>query len=333
MSVQFISKHGDIELYRLSDGNSYAEIITYGARIHKLCVPDKNDVLQDVVLGYNTPEEYVGDGGYFNACVGRVANRIGNAEFTIDGITYKLNANEKGNQLHGGFEGFDKKNFDAQIDGEILRLTYLSKDGEEGYPGNVWITIEYSFHNNSLKIRYIAKSDRKTHCNLSNHAYFNLNGDCKDITKHHLTIKASELTDVNEELIPTGNIVNVDGTCYDFRTPHTIGERIDTDDRLMNIGGGYDFNYVLDKTNGPVATVEADVSGIVMNVYTDMPCVQFYSGNFLNGGMGKTIYNKHCSFALETQGYPNACNIESFPSTIIDGEGYSSETVYEFTVK
>lgn len=333
MAVEFVGKYDDIDLYRLSSGKSFVEIINYGARIHKICVPDKNGDLKDVVLGFESLAGYKGDGAYLNAVVGRVANRIGGAKFVIDGVEYKLNANEGKNQLHGGIEGFDKKSFVPTIDGNVLRLSYLSVDGEEGYPGNCSITVEYSFENNRLKIAYKAVSDKKTHCSLTNHAYFNLNGDYENIENHSLTIYSSAITDIDEELISNGKIVDIKNTVFDFSKGKTIGRDISDKNRLFDIAGGYDFNYILDKGVSPVAIAKGDVSGITMSVYTDRPCMQFYSGNFLDGTIkGKAVFGKRSAFALETQGYPNACNVPSFPTTLIDDNAFESVTIYEFGV-
>lgn len=335
MDIKKIGVFDGIELYRISDGESFAEIITYGARIHKLCVSDKNGNLQDVVLGFNSPEEYRKENPYFNAVVGRVANRIGGASFTLDGKKYNLSVNERGNQLHGGLEGFDRKIFTAEILSDGLELSYYSPDGEEGYPANLCVKVKYSFSNNALKITYSAFADSTTHCNLTNHAYFNLNGDFSPITNHFLTIKSNSLTDIDNELIPNGKIVNIENTIYDFSKGQYIGKHLKDHDRLMDIGGGYDFNYIFSDNNGAVCSAYSEKTGIVMNVYTDRPCVQFYSGNFLDGSVqGKAIFNMHTGFALETQGYPNACNIESFPTTRLEkGKTFNSETVYAFEIK
>lgn len=335
MTIEKKGIFDDIELYRLSDGNSFVEIITYGARIHKICVPDKFGVLQDVVLGFDNPVEYKCENPYFNAVVGRVANRIGNASFTLDGIKYSLSANEKGNQLHGGFQGFDKKNFKAKVTQDGLELSCLAKDGEEGYPANLLVTVKYSFQNNALKIEYFATSDKTTHCNLTNHAYFNLNGDFSPITNHKITINSTELTDVDENLIPNGNIIDVKGTIYDLSQGKILSEALNTNDRLMNIGGGFDFNYIFKSGGGISCSAYSDKSGILMKVYTDRPCVQFYSGNFLDGSIkGKATFYKHTGFALEPQAYPNACNILSFPSTVLKkGETFHTQTTYSFETK
>ena len=335
MDIKKVGNFDDIELYRLSDGESFVEIITYGARIHKICVPDRWGDIQDVVLGFNNPLEYKSENPYFNAVVGRVANRIGGASFTIDGKKYSLSKNEKGNQLHGGIEGFDKKIFAAKIVDDGLELSYTSADGEEGYPASLSVMVKYSFENNALKIEYTAVSDGTTHCNLTNHAYFNLNGDFSPITNHFVKINSVAMTDVDDDLIPNGKLLDVNGTDYGLVGGRMISSAIKVDDRLMNIGGGFDFNYILSNNFGEACSVTCPDSGIVMKVYTDRPCVQFYTGNFLDGSInGKATFQKHSGFCLETQGYPNACNIPTFPTTLLKkGEIFHSQTTYAFETK
>ncbi len=332
MEIKRVGNFDGIELFRLSDGDSFVEIINYGARIHKICVPDRLGNIQDVVLGFNNLNEYRSDNPYFNAVVGRVANRIGGASFTLDGKKYLLSANENGNQLHGGIEGFDKKIFKANILSDGLELTYVSKDGEEGYPAKLYVSVKYSFENNALKIEYNAYTDGITHCNLTNHAYFNLNGDSTPVTNHIFTINSFLLTDVDSELIPNGKIIDISDTVYDLSRGRVLADCLNIDDRLMNIGGGYDFNYIFAKQDGAVCSAYSPKSGILMKVYTDRPCVQFYSGNFLDGTIkGKATYNKHTGFALETQGFPNACNIPLFPTTVLEkGKTFHTETTYAF---
>lgn len=335
MDIRKVGNFDDIELYRLSNGDSFVEIITYGARIHKICVPDRYGDIQDVVLGFNNPLEYKGENPYFNAVVGRVANRIGGASFTLDGKEYNLSKNEKGNQLHGGIQGFDKKIFSAKIVDDGLELSYLSADGEEGYPANLSVTVKYSFQNNALKIEYTAVSDGTTHCNLTNHAYFNLNGDFSPITNHVVTINSVVLTDVDNDLIPSGKMLDIAETPYCLKGGRMLSDALKFDNRLMNIGGGFDFNYVLTDNLGVACSAFSPESGILMKVFTDRPCVQFYSGNFLDGSInGKATFNKHSGFCLETQGYPNACNIPIFPTTVLKkGESFHSQTTYAFEIK
>lgn len=336
MEIKNVGNFDGIELYRLSDGDSFVEIMTYGARIHKLCVPDRFGDLQDVVLGFENPCDYRGDNPYFNAVVGRVANRIGGARFTLDGKEYKLSANERGNQLHGGFEGFDRKIFTAQILSDGLELSYVSKDGEEGYPSELCAKVKYSFENNALKIEYTAYTDGKTHCNLTNHAYFNLNGDFSPVTNHVFIINSNCLTDIDSELIPNGYIVDVSDSILDLTQGRVLSDCLKyKQNKLMNIGGGFDFNYIFRNNFGAVCSVWSPKSGIFMNVYTDRPCVQFYSGNFLDGTIkGKATFVKHSGFALETQGFPNACNVPCFPTTLLEkGETFHTETTYSFEIK
>lgn len=336
MDIKKVDSFDGIDLYRLSDGSSFAEIITYGARIHKLCVPDRFGDLQDVILGFDDPFEYKGNNPYFNAVVGRVANRIGGAKFTLDGKEYNLSKNERGNQLHGGFEGFDRKNFTAQILSDGLELSYVSKDGEEGYPSELCAKVKYSFENNALKIEYNAFTDGKTHCNLTNHAYFNLNGDFSPVTNHVFKIKSLMLTDIDSELIPNGKFEDITNTVLDLRQGRILSDCLKVkNNRLLDIGGGFDFNYIFTNNVDSVCSAWSPKSGILMKVYTDRPCVQFYSGNFLDGTVkGKAVFHKHTGFALETQGFPNACNIPHFPTTVLEkGQIFHSETIYAFEIK
>ncbi len=336
METKFISKTDTgIELYRLENGNGMiAEIITYGARIHKLLVPDRTGKLIDVVAGFDDPEGYRNDRGtYFNATIGRVGNRIKNGKFVLNGKEYVLYKNDGNNHLHGGKEGFDKKLWTAEIgEGTSLKLSYFSKDGEEGYPANMRVSVTYSLtEGNALNIAYQAECDEDTLCSLTNHAYFNLSGDFKTVLDHDIFIDADTLTAVDGELIPKGEILNVKGTPFDFTVPKQLGKDIKADEpMLINARGGYDFNYVL---NGgePAASAYSHSSGIKMTVVTDRPCLQFYTGNFLDGFVGKTSYPYQSAFCMETQGYPNACNVADFPSAVLKaGEKYETSTSYVF---
>lgn len=326
-----------IETYEIANDNGMkVQIITYGARIYKLFVPNKNGELIDVVAGFIYPDFFKQDNPYFNAIIGRVANRIGKAKFTLNGVEYPLYKNDGNNHLHGGKEGFDRKIFKAEILDAGLKLSYVSKDMEEGYPGDLDVSIIYSLdEDNSLKIEYFAKANKDTLCSLTNHAYFNLSGDWNTILNHEVYISSSKLTDIDDELIPTGELKSIKDTPYDFSVPKKIGNNIKDNDRLLNIAKGYDFNYVLnnDKKNC-VASAYSEESGIVMSVFTDQPCMQFYTGNFLDGLKGKAVYNYQSAFCMETQGYPNACNVESFPSMVLkQGDKYSTYTKYKFEIK
>lgn len=338
MKTEFISKtNTGIELYRLENDNGMSvQIMTYGARIHKLFVPNKCGEFIDAVAGFEDLEEYKNDHGtYFNAIIGRVGNRIGGAEFELDGKKYPLYKNDGSNHLHGGKEGFDKKLWIASVgDGASLTLTYLSKDGEEGYPGNLQVQVTYSLTNdNELKISYQATGDSDTPCSLTNHAYFNLNGGFKSVLDHEIYINSSSLTAVDGELIPHGDILEIEGTAFDFGTPKKLGRDIKADEPMLKAARGYDFNYILRGGDGEAARAYSNESGVKMSVYTDAPCMQFYTGNFLDGFVGKKVYPYQSAFCMETQGYPNACNVPSFPSMILRaGDIYKTTTVYKFEV-
>ena len=323
--------------YELGRGNGVrAQIINYGGRIHRLFISDINGVERDVVIGFNNISEYKGSGGYFNALIGRVGNRIGGAAFELNGKKYRLGANDNGNTLHGGKVGFDSVFWDTDIDGEELVLRYTAADMEEGFPGKLDVEVRYSVtEENELKIKYKAVSDEDTLCSLTNHAYFNLSGDFNNkILGECLKIKSDFITAVDKALIPTGELYPVKNTPLDFNSMKEIGEEISDKNEFLEIAGGYDFNYVL-KNDGKSCVAKAfdPKTCIEMEVYTDRPCIQFYSGNFLNGEKGKAVFYKNCAFCLETQGYPNACNIETFPSiTLKKGEIYSAETKYKFSL-
>jgi aldose 1-epimerase len=298
-----------------------AGILNYGGTITKLMVPGKNGKMGDVVLGFESFSGYAQNGNpYMGALVGRYANRIGAAKFTLDGKTYKLAPNNFGNSLHGGTVGFDKVIWNVEKIGDSsLKLTYQSKDGEEGYPGNLNVQVVYTLgSDNSLKIDYTATADKATPVNLTNHSYFNLSaGKDSTVLDHVLQLNADKYTPVNDQLIPTGQIADVKGTPLDFRTPKTIGKDIDS------IKGGFDHNLVLNKKgNDPeeAATVYDPGSGRFMEVFTTQPGVQFYSGNFLKGDLqatkGGQRYVAHAGLCLETQHYPDSPNQPSFPSSI-----------------
>jgi aldose 1-epimerase len=325
-----------------------ADISNYGAIVVRLTAPDRDGKWDDVVLGYNTLEEYLADTPYFGAVVGRYGNRIADGKFTLDGVTYKLATNNDPGgipcHLHGGEKGFDKVVWEAipvVKNGTVgLRLHYLSKDGEEGYPGNLNVTVWYWLtNNNELKVQYRATTDKATPLNLTQHSYFNLKGEgIGDILGHELMLNADHTTPVDAGLIPAGKIAPVEGTPFDFRKPHTIGQRVNDDDEQLKFGGGYDHNWVLNNQDGDLAlaaTVYEPSSGRFMEVLTTEPGLQFYCGNFLNGSnVGKRgkPYNFRNGFCLETQHYPNSPNTPAFPSTILrPGETYESTTIYRFS--
>ena len=319
-----------------NDFGMRAEVLSYGAIISKLFVKDKSGAFVDVVAGYSDEDEFRTDGCYFNAFIGRVCNRIDKARFNLDGTEYTLYKNDGNNHLHGGKLGFDKREYEAEIVGaSSVRFTRISPDGEEGYPGNLAVSVTYTVTNaNALEIVYEATSDKSTVCSLTNHAYFNLDGDFESVLGHELYINSDSLTDIDDELIPHGEIMSVKGTPYDFSTPKKIGKDIKADDRLLNIARGYDFNYVLKGTADEVkATAIAKKSGIRLDVYTDRPCIQLYTGNFLDGVKGKKTYGYQSAFCLETQGYPNAVNVPKFESVALKaGQKYTAKTRYVFSV-
>jgi len=337
-----------VDLYVLTaKGGAEASITNYGGAVVSLKVPDRNGKLADVVLGYDNADGYVNDKSFFGALVGRYGNRIGHAQFALDGKTYTLAKNNGENSLHGGIKGFNKAVWTAKIipakDGQSLQLSYLSKDGEEGFPGNLKVSVVYTLtDSNALRITYSATSDKKTVVNLTNHSYFNLAGQGSgDILGHLLIIQADKFTPVDAGLIPTGEFRDVAGTPFDFRKELAIGARIDQDEEQLKLGGGYDHNFVLQRSNDPeeslAARVLEPVSGRVLEVWTTEPGVQFYTGNFLDGktiGKGGVTYPRRSAFCLETQHFPDSPNQPKFPSVVLNpGERYHTITTYKFSVK
>ncbi len=331
-------------------GGFRADISDYGGTLVRLFAPDRRGNYEDVALGFNAIADYVRHAAYFGALIGRCGNRIARGEFTLDGATHRLATNNRpGGQpchLHGGTRGFDRVVWTAEPievdDGSALRLRYRSAEGEEGYPGNLDVTVTYTLGaDNSLRLDYGAKTDRATPVNLTNHTYFNLAGEGRgDVLGHELTVRAGSLTAVDAGLIPTGNFMPVEGTPFDFRTPQPIGRRIDEDHEQLHHGGGYDHNFVLHGRGDqltPAATVHEPTSGRVMEVLTTEPGVQFYSGNFLDGtltGKSGQPYRKRAGFCLETQHFPDSPNQPTFPSTILRvGQELRSTTVYRFSAR
>lgn len=326
--------------FTLTDGNSYVRILNYGGIIQSLVVPDKDGNPTDIILGYNTIEEYQNNAGYLGALIGRFGNRIDKGKLTIDGKEYSLYCNNNGNHLHGGKEGFDKKIWKPEIKGDELTLSILSPDGEENYPGNLEVRVTYTFKNGELKIQYHAVSDKKTVINLTNHAYFNLSGEGSgDATDNVLCLGSDYITPTDENLIPTGGFREVRGTPFDFYKPKAIGQDIQADDEDLKKGGGYDHCHLLKNRSGEYiqyARVYSPKTGIVMSCYTDMPAVHFYAGNGLNQ-KGKTIYyGKHAGYCLETEAIPNNVNVPEYAalgSSIYDaGEIYQFTAVYKFSI-
>jgi aldose 1-epimerase len=335
-----------VDLYTLTNKNGVEAAITnYGGAVVFLKVPDRNGKLGDVVLGFDSVDGYESNKSYIGATIGRYGNRIGHAQFSLDGKTYTLAKNNGENTLHGGIKGFNKAVWSVKEipanGGQALELTYLSKDGEEGFPGNLQVRVVYTLTDtNELKIEYSATTDRKTVLNLTNHAYFNLAGPGSgDVLGHILQIEADKFTPVDANLIPTGELRSVEGTPFDFRKPTAIGARIDSTDEQIKLGGGYDHNFVLRRKAGDPISLAARVAepttGRVLEVWTTEPGVQFYTGNFLDGtahGKGGISYAKRSAFCLETQHFPDSPNQPKFPSTVLKpGERYHTTTIYKFT--
>ncbi len=331
-----------VYLYTLTNHNGVeAKITNYGGIVVSLKVPDKNGTKADVVLGFDKFEGYLNPKEpYFGAIVGRYANRIGHAMFTLDGHQYKLAKNDGENTLHGGLKGFDKRVWTSAMAPEgKLELTYVSKDGEEGYPGTVVAKVTYTLtDNDELRIDYDATTDKDTVVNLTNHSYFNLKGSGEgDILEHRLTLNADRFTPVDAGLIPTGELKNVAGTPFDFRQPTAIGARINQSDEQLKLGLGYDHNWALNKKGNELslaARVEEPTSGRILEVYTTQPGVQFYTGNHLDGtvkGKGGKVAAIRTGFCLETQHFPDSPNKPKFPSTELKpGQRFTSTTVYKF---
>lgn len=333
------------QTFTLSNASGMKVAITpVGGHIMSIQLPDKNGGLTDIVLGYDSAKDYVGGKGYYGSTVGRYGNRIAKGKFTLDGKEYQLAVNNGENTLHGGPGGFHNVKWTgkevATYEGKGVELTYLSKDGEEGYPGNLNVKVVFSLtDSNELKIQYEATTDKPTIVNLTNHSYFNLSGEGSgDILNHEIAINADKFLPVDKGLIPTGELRPVKGTPFDFLQPHKIGERINNDEEQVKTGGGYDHCFVLNKKEGNELSLAAKVSdpasGRMMEVWTTEPAVQFYTGNFLNGtpGKGGKPYNYRGAFCLETQHFPDSPNQSSFPSTVLKpGETYKSTTIYKFT--
>lgn len=335
------------DLYTLTNANGMTVKITnYGGIITHLMAPDKNGNFEDVALGFDSLSAYVNGNPFFGALVGRYGNRIAKGKFELDGQTYTLVTNNGPNHLHGGKVGFDKVLWQTEEfksdEGVGLRMKYVSKDMEEGYPGNLDVTVTYTLaDDNSLLIDYKATTDKPTIVNLTNHSYFNLSGKDQTILDHVVQLNADSLVPVDATLIPTGKLIPVAGTPFDFTKPTPIGARIDdlSDEQVKN-GGGYDHCWVINRGNNTglvkFATVTEPQSGRVMEVATTEPGVQFYTGNFLNGkaqGKGKT-YNKRTGFCLETQHFPDSPNQPQFPSVVLrPGEQYHTMTKFTFSAK
>lgn len=333
-----------VYLYTLSNSdNMTVKITNYGGIVTSIMVPDKEGKVGDVVLGFDSLSKYETKSPYFGALIGRYGNRIAKGKFKLNSKEYKLATNDGQNHLHGGVKGFDKRVWEPKEimgpDSVGLELTYLSKDGEEGYPGNLKVRVIYSLNEkNELRIDYHAVTDKETIINLTHHSYFNLKDDGKsNIYSHLLKINADYYTPIDSTLIPTGQIAPVENTPFDFRKFTQIGKRIHEDNQQLKFAGGYDHNFVLRGKNGEMkmaAEVMEDSSGRTMEVWTTQPGLQFYSGNFLDGSLiGKygIRYVHRSAFCLETQHYPDSPNEPSFPSTVLKpGEIYQTTTIYKF---
>jgi len=333
----------EVELFRLTNSKGMeVSVVNYGAKIVLLHVPDRNGNTIDVVLGKSTIDDYMNDQEpYFGAVCGRTANRIANGLFYLDGSEYRLVVNNGPNNLHGGIKGFNAVVWDArQPDEKTLELTYFSKDGEEGFPGNLQITLIYRLtEDNALEISYEAITDRATIVNLTNHSYFNLSGEGDPyIGDHSLVINADYFLPTDDVAIPLGKPEEVEDTPFDFRTEHAIGERIDEEYTQLIYGNGYDHNFNLNRSGEGLVFCAKAVSpktGIVMEIFTTEPGVQLYTGNYLDGSfMGKNghRYPKRSAFCLETQHFPDSIHHPDFPSIILrPGDKFNSKTIYQFS--
>ncbi len=340
------SEQKAVDLFILTNARgAEVQIMTYGGIIVSLKVPDRSGKLQDVTLGYDSLDGYLRNNSpYFGALIGRYGNRIGKGKFWLAGREYRLATNNGENHLHGGNRGFDKVVWKGKEvrsrNGVGLELLYVSRDGEEGYPGNLSVTVVYTLTNeNELKIEYTATTDKETVVNLTNHAYFNLAGEGK-ILDYQVMINADRFTPVDQGLIPTGELRSVKGTPMDFTKPTTIGARIGQQDEQLVLGKGYDHNWALNRTDNTLmlaARVQDPSSGRVLEVFTTEPGIQFYTGNFLDGtikGRGGQVYQQRAAFCLETQHFPDSPNKPGFPSTVLKpGQKYSTTTIYGFSAK
>ena len=328
-----------VDLYTLSNGKGMqVGIMTYGAAVVTLTAPDKAGKYADVVLGMDSIDGYVKGVPYFGAIVGRYGNRIAKGEFQLDGKTYKLPVNNGENALHGGLKGFDKQIWTAREANGGVEFTYVSKDGEEGYPGTLTAKVLYRVTpDNELRIEYNATADKPTVVNLTNHTYWNLAGE-GDILQHQVTLNADRYTPVDKGLIPMGELRAVKGTPFDFTKATAIGARIDQKDEQLGFGGGYDHNWVLNGSGmKKAAEVYEPKTGRVMEVLTEEPGLQFYTGNFLDGtikGKGGRVYQRRAAFCMETQHYPDSPNKPHFPTTRLDpGKRYHTVTMYRFSAR
>jgi aldose 1-epimerase len=331
----------EVQIFSLSNHHGVeVKIINYGGIIVAINVPDRNGKIDDVVLGHESLDGYLNRSRYFGALCGRYANRIAHGTFRLHDVDYKLATNNGPNHLHGGLRGFDKAVWTADAKADVLQLTYASRDGEEGYPGNLSVRVNYSLTDeNELRIEYFATTDKDTIINLTNHSYFNL-AATGTVLDHQLTIHADAFTAIDNALIPTGELRAVAGTPMDFNSATPIGARIEVDDEQLRRAGGYDHNFVLHTGEAKLRTVTEvyePATGRVLMVSTTQPGMQFYSGNFLDGtivGKNGRAYIKHSGFCLETQHFPDSPNHPNFPSTVLRaGEQYHQVTLFKFSVR
>jgi aldose 1-epimerase len=333
-----------VSLFTLRNSHgAEVKIMNYGGILQSFRAPDRHGQMGDVVLGYDNLDGYIKESPYFGALVGRYGNRIAKGKFTLNGKEYTLATNNGPNSLHGGKKGFDKVIWEPKVlatpDGPALQLRYLSKDGEEGFPGNLSVTATYTFTDeNALRLDYEATTDKDTIVNLTQHSYFNL-ALKGDVLEHVVMIDADKFTPVDSTLIPTGELRPVQGTPFDFRKPTPIGARINDDNEQLKLGGGYDHNWVLNKKPGELklaARVQEPTSGRVLEVITTEPGLQFYTGNFLNGkiaGKGGVVYHKRNAFCMEPEHFPDSPNHPEFPPVVLKpGETYRNTIIYKLSV-
>ncbi len=327
----------EVNEFVLDNGVICVHVLDYGCTVKNVFVTDKNGEKRDVVLGYDDIAGYETHDGYLGAFIGRVANRIGGAKFTLNGKNYELFKNDGNNSLHGGEIGFDKKVFESEIVGEKLYFRYVSKDGEEGYPGNMKVEVCYYLDKGAFELCYFAECDKDTPVSLTNHSYFNLSAT-NTVLDHELTVDSNNITAIDKTLIPTGELTCVENSPFDFRKAQKIGLYIDYPHKQLEYAGGYDHNFVL-KNYGKfekVATLYAQDTGINMDVYTDNFGMQVYSGNFLGGSVGKggRLHERRSAVCLETQNFPDAINKPAFPSCVLKaGDKFYKRTAYSFSVK
>lgn len=339
MRIPFDTIRGEeVFQYTITNGVTEADVLNYGGIIRNLRVPDRDGRLIDVVLGFDTVEEYDKSPTYFGALVGRVGNRIDKGRFSVNGKTYQVGINDKPNSLHGGFFGFNRQMWQVEeLTRSSITLYRLSPDGEEGYPGNLEVSVTYTLtEENALRIEYKARCDQDTPINLTQHSFFNLEGE-GTVLDHELMLLAERITPVDQTHITFNTFMDVKDTPFDFTEPKKIGKNIHDENMQLTYGKGYDINFVCENEGfRRIGTVYASKSGINMEIYTDQPGVQFYSGNYLDGVKGKqnAYYEQYAGFCLETQNYPNAVNCDAYPNMILSSfEVYHSKTEYKFCAK